>query len=52
MRKQIKEMIAISTMVYFTYCEIRANVLAKLRFRNNEKCQIDNMKFEKYYPKK
>lgn len=43
-------MIAISTVLYFVYCEIRANVFLKLAFEDNENIKLDNVKFEKYYP--
>lgn len=43
--------VAISIVVYFAYCEIRSKVFPKLAFEDNENVGLDNVKFEKYYPK-
>lgn len=44
--------IAIVTVAYFAYCELRAKVFPKLAFEDNENVKLDNVKLEKYYPKK
>lgn len=43
--------IAIGTVLYFAYCELRAKVFPKLAFEDNENVGLDNVKFEKYYRK-
>lgn len=42
--------IAIGTILYFAYCEIRTDVFPKLAFEDNENVKLDNVEFEKYYP--
>lgn len=43
--------IAIGTVLYFAYCEIRADVFPKLAFEDNEKVNLYKVKFKKYYQK-
>lgn len=43
-------MIAISTVLYFKYCEIHASVFQRLGFTDNENVKLNNMKFQKFYP--
>ncbi len=44
-------MIAISTVLYFKYCEIHESVFQRLGFTDNENVKLDNVKFQKFYPK-
>lgn len=44
--------IAIVTVAYFAYCEIRAKVFPKLGFADIEKVNLYKVKFKKYYPKR
>ncbi len=34
----------------YVYCDMRGNVFDKLGFEDNENVNLDNVKFEKYYP--
>ncbi len=42
--------VAVSIVLYFVYCDIRAKVFPRLAFEDNENVNLDNIKFEKYYP--
>lgn len=42
--------VAVSIILYFVYCDMRGNVFDKLGFKDNENVNLDNVKFEKYYP--
>lgn len=44
--------IVISTVFYFMYCEIHASVFQRLGYTDNENIKLDNVKFQKFYPKK
>lgn len=42
--------VAVSITLYFVYCDMKGNVFHKLGFKDNENVNLDNVKFEKYYP--
>lgn len=44
--------IAISTVLYLTYCEVHASVFQRLGFTDSENVKLDKVKFQKFYPKK
>lgn len=43
--------VSISIILYFAYCEIKASVFPRLVFEDNENVNLDNVKFQKFYPK-
>lgn len=48
----IGTIISINIIIYFAYCEIHASVFQRLGFTDNENVKLNNVKFQKFYPKK
>lgn len=42
--------VAVSLVLYFIYYDMKGNIFHKLGFKDNEDVNLDNVKFEKYYP--
>lgn len=46
----VEGIVAFGIALYFVYCDMIGNVFDKLGFEDNENVNLDNVKFEKYYP--